>query len=103
MGLFLSQIFTCHSDCNFYTYLLAISSDEIVIMAWNVDIIYISVTVTGIITEYYLCYNLFIEFAVMWPYVKTRFKIRLTVYTFVLLLEQDDALYHIHICFIFLY
>ena len=34
-------------------------------------------------------------------YVKLRFKIALTVDTFVLLLEQEDALYPIHICFIF--
>ena len=38
----------------------------------------------------------FIEFSVMCPYVKTRFKIAPTVYTFELLLEQEDVLYHIH-------
>ena len=37
----------------------------------------------------------------MWLYVKLRFKLALTIYTFVLLLEQEDVLYHIHICFIF--
>ena len=44
---------------------------------------------------------IFIGFSVMGPYVKTRFKIELTVYTFALLLEEEDVLYHIHICFIF--
>ena len=74
-----------HAVVTFYTYLLGISSDEMVM--------WIIVTVILI----------FIEFSVMWPGVKTRFKITLTVYMFVLLLEQEDVLYHVHICFIFLY
>ena len=31
----------------------------------------------------------------MCPYVETRFKIALTVYTFLLLLEEEDVLYFI--------
>ena len=30
-----------HAVVTFYTYLLGISSDEMVIMAWNVDIMYL--------------------------------------------------------------
>ena len=30
-----------HAVVNFYTYLLGISSDEMVIMAWNVDIMFL--------------------------------------------------------------
>ena len=36
----------------------------------------------------------------MLPYVKTRFKITLTINTFKLLLEQEDVLYHKNICFV---
>ena len=55
-----------HAVMTFYTYLLGISSDKIVIIAWNGDIVYSSVTVILI----------FIEFSVMWPYVKRDLKSR---------------------------
>ena len=58
------------------------------------------ISVIDIITEYYLCYAHMYRISVIWPYVKTIFKIALTVYTFMLLLEHEDLLNHIHICFI---
>ena len=35
------QVSNLHAVVTFYTYLLGISSDEMVIMAWNVDIMFL--------------------------------------------------------------
>ena len=70
---------------------------------WTLCSYNISVSVIVIITdsEDYLCsthiYRIFCHVTLH----KTRFKIVLMVYTFVLLLDEEDVLYHIHICFIF--
>ena len=48
-----------HAVVTFYSYLLGISPDEMVIMAWNVDIMFLFIynSVIVIITEDYLCYT----------------------------------------------
>ena len=73
-------------------------------MDMNVLISYtIYINVIVIIPEDYLCnthiYRIFCHVTLR----KTRLKIALTVYTFVLLLKGGHVLYQIHICYIFLY
>ena len=94
-----------HAIVTFYTYLLGISSDEWrswlekgTLCSYNM---YISVIVIS--TEEYLCYTHIYRIFCHVTLCKMPFKIALTVYTFALLLEKEDVLYHIHIFFIFLY
>ena len=68
---------------------------------WTLCLYNISISVTIIITEDYLCYAHIYRIFCHVTLCKMKCKIAKTVYTFALLLEEEDALHHIHICFIF--
>ena len=91
-----------HAVVTFYNYLLGISSDEMVIMVWNVDIMFLQYLYWCNCNIYRRLFMLYMHIYRTFCHLtlrKTRFKIALMVYTFVL--KEEVVLYHRHICYIF--